>query len=180
MMRHSLAALALVALAAPAFAQAPPAPKPAPEMAQLKFFEGNWTCEGTVPASPMGPGGKMNGSVAIHSDLGGFWQSGKVKATGGGMPGTMEGMFHTTYDPAAKQYVMLWVDNMGGWAQSTAKGWESDTITYTGEGVMAGQKIPSKDVFKKNADGSLRHTWEMQIAGQWTPGGDETCKKAAK
>ena len=26
-------------------------PKPAPEMAQLKFFDGNWACTGTMSAS---------------------------------------------------------------------------------------------------------------------------------
>ena len=181
MMRQTLAAVAFVAAAAaPVLAQAPPAPKPAPEMASLKFMEGSWTCAGTMPASPFGPGGKTTSSVSIHNDLGGFWQSGTVKASGGGMPGTMEGMFHTTYDTSAKQYVMLWVDNMGAWAQSTAKGWENDTLTYTGETIFGGQKIASRDSFKKNADGSLHHTSEMQMEGKWANTGDETCKKAAK
>lgn len=163
----------------PAEKKAPEMPKPAPEMAQLKFFEGNWACEGTIPASPFGPGGKMKGTVSIHSDLGGFWQSGKVNATGGGMP-PLQGMFHTTYDTAAKQYTMLWVDNMGAWAQSTAKGWEGDKIVYSGESVMAGQKIPARDSFTKNADGSLAHSWEAQLDGKWTPMGEETCRKAAR
>ena len=28
-------------------------PRPAPEMAQLKFFDGSWTCEGTMSAEPV-------------------------------------------------------------------------------------------------------------------------------
>jgi hypothetical protein len=160
-------------------AGAPAMPKPAAEMAQLKYFDGSWTCDGTMTPSPMGPGGKMTSTVKSHTDLGGFWQSGVVKSTGGGMPGAFEGMFHMTYDPAAKGYTMLWVDNMGAWAHSTSKGWEGDTIVFEGESVMGGQKMMGRDTFTKAAAGSMKHTWEMQMEGKWTPAGDETCKKAA-
>jgi hypothetical protein len=148
-------------------------------MAQLKFFEGHWTCAGAVQATPFGPAGSMTGTVKIDHDLDGFWQSGNVKATSPGMP-PFEGKFHTTWDPSAKSYVMFWVDSMGGWSRSTASGWEGDKIVYTGEGAMVGQKVVGRDTFTKGSDGSLRHTWEMQIDGKWTPVGDETCKKAPK
>jgi len=165
---------AVVSHAAP-----PEMPKPATEMSQLKFFDGSWTCDGKMEPGPFGPGGPMKSTVKSQSDLGGFWQSGVVKGSSPGMP-PFEGMFHMTYDAANKQYLMLWVDNMGAWAQSTAKGWENDTLTYTGETIFGGQKIASRDSFKKNADGSLHHTSEMQMEGKWANTGDETCKKAAK
>jgi hypothetical protein len=152
-------------------------PKPAPEMAQLKVFEGNWTCEGTMVPSPFGPGGKMTSTVKARTDLGGFWQSGTVKGTMAGMP-PMEGMFHTTYDPAAKRYVMLWVDNMGAWAQSTAPGWEGDRMVFAGDSYMGGQKMASRDTFTKAADGTFKHAAEMQMDGQWTQLFEETCRKA--
>jgi hypothetical protein len=76
--------------------------------------------------------------------------------------------------------VMFWVDSMGGWSRSTAPGWDGDKLVYTGEGAMVGQKVVGRDTFTKGSDGSLRHTWEMQIDGKWTPVGDETCKKAPK
>lgn len=173
-------AVGLAALPFAALAQSPPPlPKPAPEMAQLKVFDGSWTCEGKMPATPMGPAGTMKGTVKSQTDLGGFWQSGKVTSTMAGMP-TMEGMFHMTWDPGAKQYVLLWVDNMGGWAQSTSKGWEGDTITFAGDSYMGGQKIPSRDTFTKAADGTLKHIAEMQMDGKMTLSMDETCRKAAR
>src|SRR5258707_8117965 len=153
-------------------------PKPAPEMVQLKFFEGNWTCTGTMSASPFGPGGKMTSTVRTHSDLGGFWESGVVKGTSPGMP-PFEGMFHMTYDPAAKHHVMFWVDNMGGWAQSTAPGWEGDTIVFSGDSYMGGKKFTTRDNFAKAAGGAMKHTSEMQADGKWTQTFEETCKKAA-
>jgi uncharacterized protein DUF1579 len=153
-------------------------PKPAPEMAQLTFFEGSWTCTGTMSPSPFGPGGKMTSTVRTHSDLGGFWESGVVKGTSPGMP-PFEGMFHMTWDPAAKHHLMFWVDNMGGWAQSTAPGWEGDKIVFTGDSYMGGQKFGTRDTFAKGAAGTLKHNWEMQQDGKWTPLGDESCHKAA-
>jgi hypothetical protein len=152
-------------------------PKPAPEMAQLRFFDGNWTCAGTMSPSPFGPGGKMTSTVRTHSDLGGFWESGVVKGTSPGMP--FEGMFHITWDPEAKHHVMFWVDNMGGWAQSTAPGWEGDKIVFTGDSYMAGKKFPARDSFAKVSGGAMKHTSEMQADGKWALTGDETCHKAA-
>src|SRR5262245_6164011 len=112
MTTRSLFAAAIVAAlcAAPALAQEGP-PKPPAEMSQLAFFGGSWPCGGTIPATPLGPGGKSTGKVTSQTDLGGFWQSGQVKATMAGV--TMEGMFHMTYEPGSKQFVSFWVDNMG-------------------------------------------------------------------
>jgi hypothetical protein len=92
---------------------------------------------------------------------------------------TMEGMFHMTYDPGPKQYVMLWVDNMGGYSQETSSGWEGDKIVFTGNSAMGGKQVPTRDTFTKSGDGSLKHDWEGQMDGTWTSMGSETCKKAA-
>jgi hypothetical protein len=185
--RSLLAAVAATAFClAPAFARAPAEekaapemPKPAAEMAQLKFFDGSWTCEGIMQPSPFGPGGKMTSTVKSQTDFGGFWQSGTVKGSSPGMP-PFEGMFHMTYDPGTKQHVSLWVDNMGAWSHSTSRGWEGDKIVFEGESAMGGKKIMGRDAFIKNADGSMRHTWEMQLDGKWTSIGDETCRKGVK
>lgn len=155
-------------------------PTPPAEMSNLKkTFDGNWTCEGKAEATPFGPAGTMKGTVKSHTDMGGFWQSGMVKSTMAGMPGAMEGMFHMTYDPGTKQYVMLWVDNMGAYSHETSTGWQGDKIVFSGDMSMGGKKMTVRDTFTKGADGSLTHAWEGQIDGKWTPLGSETCKKAA-
>ena len=180
-MHATLTAAAFAALVPCALALAAPdqaAPKPPAEMANLKIFDGAWSCEGKSEASPMGPAGTSKGSVRMHSDLGGFWRSGMVRSTMSNMPGAMEGMFHMTYDAGSKQYVMLWVDNMGAYSQETASGWEGDKIAFSGDMAMGGTKMTVRDTFTKGADGTtMTHGWESQINGKWTALGSETCKK---
>jgi hypothetical protein len=151
-------------------------PKPAAEMAHLRLFEGSWACEGAMLATPFGPGGKMASTLKAQATLGGFWQSGTVKGTMPGMP-PFEGTYHTTYDPTAKRYVMLWVDNTGAWAQTSATGWEGDRITFAGDSYMGGQKVASRDVFTRAGETSFKHSGELQIAGEWKQVFEETCRK---
>ena len=154
-------------------------PKPAPELAQLKYFLGTWHCEGEVPASPMGPAHKSRATVVTRLDLDGFWYSGTVREEKtAGHPHAMTGMFHETYDPAKKQFVMLWVDNSGGWSTETSPGWEGDKMAFSGEATMGGEKSPVRDTFTKKSATEMVHSYEMTMGGQKIAG-DETCKKAA-
>ena len=183
-------AAAFASLAPSAFAQAAadkkadkPAmahPKPAAEMANLKYFDGTWSCAGEGAMEPGGPMMKMDSAVQSTSGLGGFWQVGTVKGSAmGGMP-PFEGMFHMTWDPAAKQYLMIWVDNMGGWSETRAPGWVGETLVFTGDTHMGDQKMTTRDTFTRKADGSLGHFGEMQVKGQWVKMMDETCRKSAR
>ena len=182
MRNRSIAVLAVatIAVVAPCCAWAEEAaPQPPAEMANLAVFSGTWSCAGTTSPSPMGPAGKITSKVEGNDELGGFWRSGTVTMTGEGMPGAMKGVFRMTYDPGAKQYVLLWADSMGAWSQATSPGWEGDKIVFTGEGTMGGQKMTTRDSFAKGSDGTLRHDWEAQLDGKWTPLGTETCRKGA-
>jgi hypothetical protein len=151
-------------------------PKPAPEMSEIAYFEGSWSCDGKSFESPMGPAGTMKSTAEIRKDLNGHFQTGMIKGSMPNMP-PFEGMFHATYDAGMKQYVMLWVDNTGGGAQSASSGWKGDTMVYEGDGHMGGKTMRSRDTFTKSGPTSMKHTWEMQMDGKWMPLGEETCKK---
>jgi hypothetical protein len=153
-------------------------PKPPAEMSNLVFFAGHWTCSGEGAMEPGGPMMKMTSTVTSNADLGGFWQSGAVKGTTVGMP-PFHGMFHMTYDPGAKDYVMLWVDDMGGWSQMRSPGWQGDKIVFTGESTMGGKRMTARDTFTKGAGGSLVHLGEMQAGSGYTKMVEETCRKGA-
>jgi hypothetical protein len=38
-------------------------PKPAPEMSEIAYFEGSWSCDGKSFESPMGPAGTMKSTA---------------------------------------------------------------------------------------------------------------------
>jgi hypothetical protein len=180
----TLLTVVLAAAAPAAFAQAaaekpkaPAPPKPAAEMSNLKFFDGSWTCSGEGMMEPGAPMVKMSSAVKSQTDMNGFWQSGTVKGGPAGTP-PMEGMFHMTWDAAAKQYVMFWMDNMGGFSEQRSSGWDGNKIVFTGHMQMGDQKMASRDTFTKNADGSMTHTGEMEVGGSWMKGMEESCRKA--
>jgi hypothetical protein len=163
----------------PAAAAPAGAPRPSAEIAQLKFFEGKWNCAGQMNASAFGPAHKTKASVMTHSDLDGFWVSGMVSGVKSAEdPLPIKGMFHQTWDTAGKQYLMLWVDNFGGWANETSPGWEGEKIVWTGEGWAGGAKMQTRDTFTKKGP-QLVHGMEMNVSGQWTSMGEETCSPAA-
>jgi len=171
----SVAVLLLVVSAA--LAQQPP--KPAPEMSQVKYFAGSWTCSGDAPASPFGPAHKTKSSQMLKLDLDGFWYAGmmsEMKTASNTQP--MKGMLHLGYDAAAKQYVLLWVDNFGTWATEMSPGWQGDTMVWTGDQMIMGEKATAKDTFVKKSDTEYTHKFELQTKGQWGTIVDETCKKA--
>ena len=168
-------AVVLASVAALAAAQQGP-PKPAAEMSQLAYFEGTWTCKGKMHATPMAPAGEMSSTTEIRRDLDGHFQSGTIKGSSPNMP-PFEGRFHATYDTGMKRFVMLWVDNMGGWAQSSSPGWKGDVLVYEGEGHMGGQTMKGRDTFTKAGPSSMKHSWEMEVNGKWMTAGEETCQK---
>jgi hypothetical protein len=155
------------------------APTPAPELAQLGYFLGAWRCEGNAPATPMGPAHKTRSAVTIRPDFNGFWHTGTVREERTpDNPHPIYGMFHQTYDTGKKQFLLLWVDNYGGWATETTRGWDGDRIVYEGEGTVGGQTLGGRDTFVKKREAQMTHTAEIMINGQWITASQETCRRA--
>jgi len=177
-MKTTLVSAAVFLLVSSA-ALAQSAPKPAPEMSQLKYFAGTWNCSGDAPASPFGPAHKTQSSWTLKSDLDGFWYDGMVnemKTASNTQP--VKGMVHLGYDTPAKQHVMVWIDNFGSWATEMSSGWQGDTMVWTGDQMLMGEKAAAKDTFVKKSDTEYTHKFELQTKGQWGTIVDETCKKA--
>ena len=178
-----LCALPVLAEGANAKMQSPAAaPRPARELSQLKFFEGDWTCTGRAFASPMESEHPTRATVHIKNQLAGFWyhvhyQEQKTKDN----PTPYEVMALWGYDSSAGQFVAGSVDSMGGYGKSTSTGWSNDNLVFTGEMNGGGKKTPSRDTFTKKPNGDLVHIGEYNFAeGQWTKTDEETCKKAGK
>src|SRR5690348_14852895 len=115
------AAPAAPAAAAPAAAAPAGPPSPAAEMAQLKLFSGNTHCSGKQSASQFGPEHPTQSVVHGRPDLNGFWMTlryneRKTKED----PYPFHALYQIGYDSAAKQYVLVEVDNFGGHATATS------------------------------------------------------------
>ena len=197
MKAHLLAAVAVTAVATLAFAQvgkenaapgaqaqgakesaAPAAPKPAPQMEQLKALEGTWKCEGKQFATDMGPEHAIKYTWSAKFELDGFWLVGHLdgkKTKEDPMP--TKGSYQFSYDPATKKFVALWNDNMGGWGSQTSTGWEGDTISLVGDYMVGGQKMVTRDTFTKKSSKELLHKAELIMNGKSTPFLEDTCKK---
>jgi uncharacterized protein DUF1579 len=169
--------LVLLVAASSALAQEGP-PKPAPEMANLKFYVGSWSCTGNSPAGPFGPAHKTQSTVNIKPDLDGFWYDGMMmEMKTASNPHPVRGMLHLGYDTTAKQYVTVWLDNFGSWATEMSQGWEGDTMTWTGDQNVMGEKASARDVFTKKGNNQFTHRFELTMKGQSNLIVDETCKR---
>jgi len=117
--------------------------------------------------------------MMLKSDLDGFWYDGMItEMKTGSNTHPVKGMIHYGYDSAAKQNVMVWLDNFGSWATEMSPGWQGDTMVWTGDQMLMGEKAAAKDTFVKKSDTEYTHKFELQTKGQWGTIVDETCKKA--
>ncbi len=98
-------------------------PKPGPEHAILKKFEGSWNA--TVSFA----GGESKGTANYKMDLGGFYLRFHFKGDFGSAP--FEGRGITGYDPAKKKYVGSWADSMSPHLRVTEGSFSKDGSTYT-------------------------------------------------
>ena len=155
-----------------------PAPKPAAELDQLKMFEATWRCAGKQPAGPMGPEQDYKSTFKGKKDVDSFWISfeySQKKSKAHAMPIITKG--YVGYDPAAKKYVSMGVDNMGGSVTESSPGWEADKLTFTGDGQMGGQKISFRETYTKKGDKEMIWAGELKMGKDWIPFGTDTCKK---
>jgi hypothetical protein len=171
-------AAAKPAVAAAPATPPPPVPKPAAELEQLKMFEATWRCAGKQPAGPFGPEQEYKSVFKGKKDVDSFWISveySQKKSKAHAMPIITKG--YVGYDPAAKKYVSLGVDNMGGSVTESSPGWEADKLIFTGDGQMSGQKISFRETYTKKGDKEMVWSGEMKMGKDWIPVGTDTCKK---
>jgi len=147
-------------------AQAPPMPKSGPEHQRLRYFVGEWKNEGTMKASPMGPGGKFTGTDH-NSMLGDFFLV--LRSEGNGPMGATKGIAMMGYDPKEKGYTYDGFDSMG--EHDIAKGSISGpTWTWLSpEQEMGGKKIKGRFILKEVSATSYTYSYDMSVdGGEWT------------
>jgi Protein of unknown function (DUF1579) len=121
-------ALGVLAVAARLTAQQPPEVKAGPEHEKLKESVGTW--DATVKSM----GGESKGTQTCKLGLNGLWLLEHFKADLGGM--TFEGHGATSYDPAKKKYVNVWIDSMSTRPMISEGTYDKSTKTMTLVGDM--------------------------------------------
>jgi hypothetical protein len=133
-------------------------PKPAKELENLKGLAKNWSCTGTATLpGPTPVTYSYKSKVKSSWDLSGHWadwryEREKTKEA----PGvTSEGEWG--WDSANKRYMMQGMDDWGGYINLTAGSATPEAITFEGELVLMGQKMPVKFAFTYDAKGKKMH-----------------------
>jgi hypothetical protein len=157
------------------------APAPPPELAQLKPFVAKAACTGQAEESLFGPAHKIQGQVSATMSPSGFWlQLRYVEKKTRDNPLASSAEERWGYDPALKKFVALLWDGFGGYGTGTSPGWEGETLIWTGEVTMNGQKLPYRQTFTREKGGAIAETWEMQLNGAWAKMTSGTCKPRGK
>jgi hypothetical protein len=164
--------------APPAAAATPPAPPtPSKELeAFMKPFEGTWKCESTFPPGAFGPAEvKAKATAKFKKDMGGFFWKGDYSLAKAKDVPPMSAQFWIGYAKVPEEFTMTAIDSMGGTSKSSGK-LEGDTVTFTGEAFMMGQKVKVRETLwhKDKAGG---HTMEVDMGKGWMPFGKDECKK---
>lgn len=151
--------LLLLALAAPAFAQAP---TPGPEHALLKKMEGEWTAKVKM-------GDEVTDATATYKmECGGLWLVSSFK--GMMMGQKFEGRGMDSYDPDSKKYVSVWVDSMTSKPLTLEGTYDKETKTFTLIGEIATPNGPSKAKFVTKHKDDDHHTFTIRpMEGDETP-----------
>jgi hypothetical protein len=132
-----------------------------PHQALAKMV-GNWKAIVTMYQAS-GEQNKSEGTASYEMVLGGRYLKSTFKGNMMGMP--FEGMGLDAYDNASKDYISIWVDNMGTGLMYMKGKWNDDskTIVYMGTVVspITGKDEKSKTVYKKIDDDHMLMTTYM-------------------
>ncbi len=70
------------------------------------------------------------------------------------------------------------IDNTGGWASGTSKGWEKGKLVWISDGMMGGQKSKFRDTFTEKTLHEITYMGEIGTPdGKWSRVWDIRCKK---
>ena len=151
-------------LAAMAMAQA--APKPGPELKKLDVFVGNWTLDGNLKPSAMGPGGTMTENNKCDWMEGGFFlvcHTDFKTSMGDGTNVSVMG-----YSTDDKTYTYREFNSWGEFVDSKGSV-DADTWTWLNDEKEAGKTIKGRFTMKITSPTSYNFTYEISSDGaKWT------------
>jgi Protein of unknown function (DUF1579) len=148
---------------------------------RVKAMSGTWRCDGSTLGMD-GSAMKFKGTMTSRAELDGFWVHDSFNGTMGTGKGAMKFRFesYATFDPAAKKWRSLFMDNAGGQMVATADPMKDGKLDTIGDMTS----MMGKSQFKDHVDVSDKkkgaHMWgeESRDGGRtWKPVYDMICKK---
>jgi hypothetical protein len=135
----------------------PSMPKPSAEMKELRQMIGTWTSDEKFDQSPFMPaGGTGTGTNSVRLGPGGFTVLMEQRSKGA--MGAFAGHGVLTWDTNEKAYKFVWADSMGPGVVIETGHKDGENLVFTGETVMMGKKISTKDVWSDRSPTSYTLT----------------------
>jgi hypothetical protein len=149
-----------------------------PQLSVEKWFVGNWICEGTQHASPMGPGVTFTDQFSFKMALRGSWLIYHIDQLKGPVRGKQTLIGSSTWDANAKVHVRRDMNIGGSRVDVTSPGWDGDELVYTGYMIIGDDKLPVKHTFTRKGDAAYDSVLEVTGAdGKPAMWEEESCKK---
>jgi len=143
-----MVAMAVLFLSVAVQSQAPVA-KPGPEHKKLDIWVGDWTYEGEVKATPLGPAEKFSGKNSTKQILGGFYI--EFRGEDKGPAGVVQWFEIDGYDPLIKKYTWNNFSSDGG-GQTVTYTIEGQTVPYSGTQIFGGKQAKIRGTIVFSAD----------------------------
>ena len=171
--------LSSLALAeAPAKKTAPakkPERTPAPELKNLAFLAGSWSCEGKSDSGDPASAILFKSTFQLRPELKNFWYALDYSQKGSQSEMNLKGFMG--YTATNHQYVLASVNTMGGEVHLVSSGWEGDKLAFTGTAVGIAS-VPTRYTYMKQGEKELEATLESQDEkSEWVKIFVEHCKK---
>jgi hypothetical protein len=174
-MQRLVTALALVGTLVPVALQAQAPPTPGPEHKKLAIWVGDWSVEGQMYATPLGPAGPVKGKGSAKPMFSGFFVEWRSEVTG--PAGTTQWVEIDGYDQVAKKYFFNQYASDGGLMTGTST-IEGNTQSSSGTLVAGGKQATWRGTIvfapdmmsavEKNEASLDGKTWMPIWEGKWT------------
>ena len=176
--------LGLVALqampsnAAPAPATAGATTQRAPEMAQLDFMIGRWSCVNTVSV----PGQEPTSNTLITTIRpildGAYIEWDSVQQVRPGATIQLKARWVAGWHAPTAQFTAFYYDNRGNHGEESSPGTQGGHIAFTGS-ILTGSATPStiRDDFTSAGRDDFVDSSSVQVGGTWVSAASSHCKR---
>jgi hypothetical protein len=138
-------------------------PAPSPEIQRLASFVGAWHTTGDMQKSPMGPGGKMEGTTTCSWFEGGFFL--ECHSDDSGAMGKSRGIEMFGYDANKKTYTYSAFASIGMHEESRGTV-EGNKWTWTSEENMGGKKMKGRFIVIEESPDKNTLSWSISPDGK--------------